>query len=78
MNINGFCPHCNANLDGDLVINYPLSQGKTREEAVEYVQSYEGWNEHGLHNKWGRQIGQSNGDRITEWKCPDCNKSWAR
>jgi hypothetical protein len=36
-NINGYCPHCNANLDGDLIINYPLSQGKTMDEAIKYA-----------------------------------------
>ena len=38
-NINGNCPHCNADLDGDLVIDYPLSQGKTmsKDEALKYL-----------------------------------------
>jgi hypothetical protein len=55
-NINGYCPHCNANLDGDLVINYPLSQGKTMGEALEYASFYAGWNEHKVLNRWGRAI----------------------
>jgi hypothetical protein len=52
-NINGHCPHCNANLDGDLIINYPLSQGKTMEEALNYASFYAGWNEHNFTvSKW--------------------------
>ena len=38
--IHGTCPHCKADLDGDLVINYPLSQGKSREEALAYAALY--------------------------------------
>lgn len=80
MNIHGFCPHCNANLDGDLVIEYPLSQGKSIDEALAYAKNYCGWEKHGLLNRWGRKIGQSSmkEDRVTGWVCPDCHKSWAR
>lgn len=78
-NIHGYCPHCNANLDGELVIDYPLSQGKTMEEALEYAAYYAGWEEHGAKNRWGRQIGiyDMNSDRTIEYKCPDCNGTWS-
>jgi len=80
MNINGFCPFCKTSLDGDLVIDYPLSQGKSREEALAYAASYAGWNEHGDANRWGRafalyDIGK---DRTTAYRCPDCGQTWER
>ena len=80
MNINGYCPHCNADLDGDLVINYPLSQGKSMEEALRYAAFYAGWNEHKELNRWGRQIAiyDQGRDRTTSYRCPDCNHIWRR
>jgi len=79
-NINGFCPHCKASLDGDLVIDYPLSQGKSRKEALEYAKSYVGWEEFGEDNRWGRQIAQydRDKDRTVGYVCPDCNGHWER
>ena len=80
MNIHGYCPHCNANLDGDLVIDYPLSQGESIKEALEYVKSYSGWDEHGEANRWGRAIGLycRDRDRTIGYRCPDCNEVWER
>lgn len=79
-NIHGTCPHCNANLDGDLVISYPLSQGKSMEEALRYAASYSGWNEHGENNRWCRAIGiySIEKDRTMEYMCPDCQQTWDR
>lgn len=80
MNKNGYCPHCNANLDGDLVIDYPLSKGYTMEEALKYAKSYEGWKQYGLENRWGRQIMiyDMDKDRTVAYKCPDCGETWSR
>jgi hypothetical protein len=80
MNINGHCPHCNADLDGELVIDYPLKQGKSMDKAIEYAKHYAGWGEHGVANRWGRRIGISSMkyDRVMEWQCPDCDKRWDR
>lgn len=79
-NINGTCPYCNANLDGDLVIDYPLSQGKSMDEALAYAAMYAGWNEHGEANRWGRAISlySVEKDRTIGWRCPDCNGTWER
>jgi len=79
-NINGFCPHCNANLDGDLVINYPLSQGKTMDEAIAYAKNYAGWEQYKVLNRWSRAIGlyDINRDRTTAYRCPDCDGTWER
>ena len=80
MNIHGFCPHCNADLDGDLVIDYPLSQGEMMSEAIEYAWSYEGWSEHGEANRWNRAIAlyDIDKDRTVGYRCPDCEKTWER
>lgn len=80
MNINGYCPHCNADLDGDLVINYPLSQGRTMDEAFEYAKSYEGWDQYKVLNRWGRAIAlyDIDKDRTTAYRCPDCQGTWER
>lgn len=79
-NIHGTCPHCNADLDGDLVINYPISQGYTPDLVLEYASSYAGWNEHGEKNRWDRAIALYNieEDRTTAYRCPDCKKTWER
>ena len=79
-NIHGTCPHCNASLDGDLVIDYPLSQGKSMDEALAYAKFYAGWDEHGEANRWGRAIGlySLEKDRTIGWRCPDCNGTWER
>ena len=78
MNINGYCPHCNASLDGDLVIDHPLSQGKSMDEALEYAKFYDGWNEHGEANRWGRAISlySLEKDCTIGYRCPDCNRTW--
>lgn len=79
-NIHGYCPHCKVSLDGDLVIDYPLSQGKSMDEALAYAASYAGWNTHGESNRWDRAIGiyDINKDRTVEYRCPDCAKEWVR
>lgn len=78
-NINGYCPHCNADLDGDLVIDYPLSQGQTRDEALAYAAMYDGWDKHGEENRWGRALGiySMEQDRTIGYRCPDCGGEWA-
>ena len=77
---NNTCPHCNTNLLGDLVIDYPLSQGKTMEEAIAYASSYEGWSKYGEDNRWDRTIAlyDRDKDRVTAYRCPDCGKTWER
>lgn len=79
-NINGYCPHCNANLDGELIIETFMQQGRSREEAEKSASNYAGWDEHGQNNRWGRRIGISSlkHDRVMEWLCPDCDKRWKR
>lgn len=79
-NIHGHCPHCNADLDGELIIDCFIKQGIEPEEAERIAASYAGWNQHGADNKFGRVLGIycMEQDRVTEWKCPDCGKTWSR
>lgn len=80
MNIHGHCPHCNADLDGELIIDCFIQQGVEPEEAERMAAQYDGWNLHGTNNKFGRVLGIycMERDRVTEWKCPDCGKTWSR
>jgi hypothetical protein len=80
MNISGYCPYCKVSFDGDLVINYPRSQGKSYEEILEYARCYAGFTEHGLDNRWSRKISIycTDRDRTISYRCPDCNKEWGR
>lgn len=79
-NINGYCPSCSADLDGDLVVDYPKSQGRYPAECIDYARCYAGWNEHGELNRWGRAIAHSSykQDKVTSYHCPDCLHSWPR
>lgn len=81
MNIHGFCPHCNANLDGDLIMDAAIELfGYDKDEALAYAASYSGWNEHGEANRWGRAIVVYNidKDRTEYYRCPDCQGTWER
>lgn len=79
-NINGYCPHCNADLDGENIIEIFLSKGYSEEEAEQLARHYSGWNIHGKDNRFSRLIGiySVESDRVTEWKCPDCSGTWKR
>lgn len=60
--INGHCPHCNTNLDGDLIID-------TLENPSD-ASNFAGWNEHGDKNRWSRAM-IVHGD-VNIRICPDC------
>lgn len=77
---NRNCPHCNANLDGDLVIETFREMYKDEEEALKAAKCYAGWEPHGLQNRWGREIGVycQDRDRTVAYRCPDCKKEWNR
>lgn len=73
MNEHGYCPHCNADLDGGDIYQTFLDQGRTPEEAKEVASHYCG-------TKWGREIGIYciDRDRTVEYRCPDCGGHWDR
>lgn len=76
MNENGYCPHCGADLDGEDIVSTFIISGMEEEKALDMAIKYYGYDEG--NTKFGRQIGlyDINCDRISEWKCPDCNKTW--
>ena len=78
--IHGFCPHCNANLDGELVIALPLKKGASVDAAIEYASNFMGWKEHGILNRFGRvtNIYDIGSDRTVAHRCPDCHLSWEK
>lgn len=77
MSKNGNCKHCGASFDGELVYETFLKQGQSEEEAKNSASFYAGFNEYGLENRWGRQLGVDGGflgiyDGIVAEQCPDC------
>lgn len=77
-NVNGFCPHCKVDLDGDRICDTFMEQGKTKEESIDYAKYYAGWEQHGMANRWSRAMGISSLelDRTTGYICPDCHKEF--
>lgn len=71
-NINGYCPHCKVDFDGELIVDTFLAQGKTEEESIKIAQYYAGWKQHGEMNKWSNSIGLSDWDNNIGNKCPHC------
>lgn len=80
MNINGYCPHCNSDMDGELIVDTFIKQGKIEEEAIKYASNYAGWDQYGIDNRWSRKIGlyDLQKDRTIKYKCPDCNEEWEK
>lgn len=72
-NINGYCPKCGFDFDGDLVVETFLNQGKSQEEAEETASHCAGFSKHGLLNRWSRKIGiyDLHKDRTTNYQCPE-------
>ena len=75
-NIHGYCPHCNTNFDGELIIEFFITKGYTEEEADAIAAQYEGYNQHGQSNRWDRRIGlyDMEKDRTVANRCPDCGR----
>lgn len=75
MNENGYCPHCNADLDGGDIKQTFLDQGKSEEDAQEIAAQY-GYGPG--RTQWGRQIGlySMELDRDVGKRCPDCKGEW--
>jgi hypothetical protein len=74
--INGNCKHCGVSFDGELIYETFLKQGKNEKETKEICSHYAGFEEHGLKNRWGRQIRQYCMERDINigYTCPDCGK----
>ena len=75
MNEHGYCPNCNADLDGGLIWEHFYAEYRSETKADEYAEMYGATRTAG---RWGRAVGYYDQikDRTTGWACPDCNHSW--
>lgn len=80
MSINGHCPHCNADMDGELVYDSFIDAGYDCDIADKWAKQVSGYEKHGLLNKWSRclSIYDITSDRTINYECPDCSKQWNR
>jgi hypothetical protein len=76
-NEHGYCPNCNADLDGDSIWEHFFKETGDEREATKIADMYGATREKG---KFGRQIGlyDRDKDRTVAWKCPDCEHVWER
>ena len=77
LNEHGYCPNCNADLDGGSIWNHFFETTGSEAEADKISKSYGADRTQG---QWGRTIGiyDMELDRTVAWKCPDCNHQWGR
>lgn len=75
MNEHGYCPKCNANMDGGDILEHFRSQDGNEERAKETASHY-GY-EPG-RTQWCRAIGiyDLDKDRTVQWQCPECDHVW--
>lgn len=76
-NDHGYCPHCGADLDGDLIWETGLKMKGSEAGADEYAEAYGATRTTG---HWGRAMGiyDREKDCTVAWKCPDCGEEWER
>ncbi len=74
---HGYCPKCNADLDGGSVWETGFRMHGSEERADEYAAAYGATRTTG---RWGREIGiyDMEKDMTVRWKCPDCEHEWRR
>lgn len=74
--MNKSCPHCGTNLLGEKIIDVFLAQGKSHDQALEWASHYQGFEEYGIENRFGREIGiyDIEKDRTVYYICPDCKE----
>lgn len=77
-NINGYCPECNYDFDGELIIDSFIEAGKTQEEALEIAKMYSGWTLHKEANRWSKRVNiySLEVDRSLEHYCTNCSHRW--
>jgi hypothetical protein len=76
-NEHGYCPNCNADLDGDSIWEHFFQKTGNEEKADKAAEVYGATREKG---KFGRAIAlyDRDQDRTVAWKCPDCEYAWER
>jgi len=77
MNEHGYCPNCNADLDGGLIWEFFYKEYGTKAMADEYAEAYGATRTTG---KWSRATGHYSLelDRTVGQTCPDCNHYWGK
>jgi hypothetical protein len=76
-NEHGYCPNCNADLDGGLIWEFFYKDTGVAALADERAEMYGATRTTG---KWGRATGMYDmeQDRTVGWTCPDCNHYWGQ
>ena len=71
------CPHCGANLQGDLIYQTFLDKYKDPVKAKEVAAMYEATETEG---RWSKVINiyDNDLDRTVAFRCPECEKEWPR
>ncbi len=77
MNEHGYCPHCNADLDGGSIWQEFFEKFNDEAKADEAAAMYGATRDKGQR---GRAIGIYDfvKDRTMVYRCPDCGKEWGR
>lgn len=77
MNEHGYCPNCNADLDGGSIWEHFYKESGSEDEATRIAAMYGATRERG---QWGRAtaIYDMEKDRTVQWECPECKHRWDR
>lgn len=77
-NENGFCPNCNADFDGENILQALLRQGKSPQDSLYIAQNFYGYKDE--RTKFSRKIlvYSLEKDQGHESRCPDCNHIWSK
>lgn len=78
MSVNGYCPNCKTDLDGELVIESFREMYENEKQALEACTYYAGYTIHLLNNRWSRAISVSNWGNHQFYVCPDCNTEFGK
>lgn len=76
MNENGYCPFCETDLDGEDMVDFFVSEGKTLSQAYVHAMVYFRYGDN--NTKFTRMIplyDKNTGKNIGH-KCPDCGEEW--
>lgn len=77
MNEHGNCPNCNMDFDGGSIWEHFFKEKGDELKADRIAEMYGATRESG---RWSKKIGISDLDldRVTHWKCPECEHVWER
>jgi hypothetical protein len=75
-NENGFCPNCNADFDGENILQVLLRQGNSPQYSLYVAQNFYRYTN--TRTKFSRKISLYSFEKDKEigYSCPDCNHTW--